>query len=227
MKPLGGVFEVDAGPLLCCVVAALTAEVVGVGAVLIAGERVVEDACQVLSGKDQSCVFGPTQSEEAGKEVFSRFDHAALGCRTGDNLAVVRVEMTVVVLVQGSGFEKLLLAYWNEDLLSKFVIPVVKEAEIASEGDIPKDARGVVLDLHSQVLNAGPLGGIPRTMTRQHVQLHDGSVLRHRVLINAKAIRVAEVMRQLTVLVENALVIADLTFDRNLSLQWLRRHICR
>ena len=64
-------------------------------------------------------------------------------------------------------------------------------------------------------------------MTRQHVQLHNGRVLRHGVLINAKAIRVAEVMRQLTVLVENALIITDLTFDRNLSLQWLRRHICR
>ena len=99
MKPLGGVFEVDTSPLLCCVVAALTTEVVGVRAVLVAGEGVVEDACQILSGENQSRVFGPAQTEEASKEVFSRFDHAALGCRTGDNLAVVGIEVTVVVLM--------------------------------------------------------------------------------------------------------------------------------
>ena len=61
--------------------------------------------------------------------------------------------MTVVVLMQSAGFEKLLLAYWDEDLLAKLVIPVVEEAEIAGEGDIPKHTSGVVLDLRSQVFN--------------------------------------------------------------------------
>ena len=55
-------------------------------------------------------------------------------------------------------------------------------------------------------------------MARKHVQLHNGSIFGQRVLCNAQSLRIAEVVGQLTMLVENALIVADLTLDRYLRL---------
>lgn len=64
-------------------------------------------------------------------------------------------------------------------------------------------------------------------MARKHVQLHNGGILRQRVLCHAESFGVAEVVGQLSMLVENTLVITDLAQDRYLRFQWLWRYVGR
>ena len=63
-------------------------------------------------------------------------------------------------------------------------------------------------------------------MAGQHVQLHDACVCWERVLINAKSLRVREVVRKLAVhLVDVAIV--HIANNRYLRLEWGRRKVGR
>jgi len=88
----------------------------------------------------------------------------------------------------------------HKNLRAELVGESVHETLVPGEGHlrVTCNSRRVIQDLLHEHCGARSSSGVASAVTRKHVQLHNAGVLRQRVLIHAEAIRVREVVRQLT-----------------------------
>nr|POE47189.1 ribosomal lysine n-methyltransferase set10 [Quercus suber] len=225
-KSLGGVGEVDVGPGLGGIGATGGLVRVGVVTVVVPGQRVVPDARGGLDGEDQGGVLGPLETEEAGQEVLGRLGHAVLGGGAGDDLlAIVRVEVAVLVLVEGAGLEE-------SGLDVSFLCPSIDssmtrrlwEAQVAGERHVAQHAGGVVEDLGAQLRGPGAGGRVAGAVAGQHVHLHDRRIGGQGVLVDAEALGVGEVVGELAHLLEDV-AIGDVAGNGDLGLEGAVRDV--
>jgi len=95
-----GVLEVDTSPHVRRIRTCRVHNLIGVWAVVVAGERVVPSASATLNVQDERGVLRPAEAEEAGHKVLGRLHHTIFGGGASDDLAaVVVVEVAVHVLV--------------------------------------------------------------------------------------------------------------------------------
>ena len=141
-------------------VAAIGGEVgVGVVAVVIAGEGVVDDVGGGFREEFQRGVARPVEPEEAGEEVLARFEHPVLRCGSGNDLGAVRVvQLSVLVVVEDSGVEEFLTASGHHDLVAELVLVLVHEGQGAAEFD--SAVGGDILDQLPDGLDGGSGGWV-------------------------------------------------------------------
>ncbi|KAB8337003.1 hypothetical protein FH972_021301 [Carpinus fangiana] len=215
---LGRIGEVDGLPVGRGISTGGAAEVVAVGALEVAGERVVEGV--LLNDVDQGCVVGPVKTEEAGQKVLGRLAHAVLRGGASNQLGtIVGIQVTVLILVEDTRVKELLLADGDENLFTELVGPIVQEGELARGGEVAR----VVGNLLGKLAGGGR---VACAMAGEHVELGNVGAIGQRVLVHTKARWVGKVVAKLAVQVEYvASTSLGTVQDGNLRLEWLRRDI--
>jgi hypothetical protein len=138
------ILQIDTHPLRCGVDATKISIIVGVLAIVVACERVVESIC--FDDHFNGGVIGPLESEETSQEIFcalidtcircsipkdpkARTDlqHPILSCRPRYYLAINIVQLCILIVVEDTTLEEFLSAPRNKDFFAKFVLPSVQE----------------------------------------------------------------------------------------------------
>ena len=100
-----------------------------------------------------------------------------------------------------------MFADWDENLSTKLIRPGVQEAQGASESDVRDNAGSGIVDPSGKYSCTRTRCWVTSTMARQHVKLDNARIGRKRVLVDAEADWVGEVVGKLAMHLEDVAIV--------------------